>query len=114
MRRTTFAAGESGRLSDLATAVLTAGGAGDVLRLELPAGPVRALDQVHRGGLPLRAPRAGVRARHSPLGDGPGYFSLTHKCTESAQLPTRTLAEPLGQRGPSMVNGLMPVIWTEF
>src|SRR2546430_4665407 len=75
MRRTTLRRRGSGRLDDLATVVLTAVRAGDVLRLELPAGPVRTFHQVGRGGLPLRTPRAGVRARHSPLGDGHASFS---------------------------------------
>ena len=58
---------------DLAVVVGATDGAGGVRQLGLAA--ARAGDEGRRAGLPLRATRARVAARHPALGDGHGYFS---------------------------------------
>src|SRR6202012_2772913 len=66
-RRSLLHAG-SGRIQDLPAAVRTARRAGGVRQLLGVA--VAALDQRHRGSLPLRAAGPGVAARHLPLRNG--------------------------------------------
>src|SRR6202012_6115138 len=65
-RRSLLHAG-SGRVQDLPATVGTARRAGSVRQLLAVA--LRALDQRHRGRLPLRETRPGVAARHFSLGN---------------------------------------------